>query len=480
MLKRYSASITKENISTQIAFEQYDIIILRPVQLPFLKNIKSPHIKKYVANTSWVFADFILRQGINILVGIYVARYLLPEGLGKLSYATTYVQLLQPLAHIGLTAIVIRDLVKFRKDTNKILGTAFVFKLIASILSFVLIVAITVLSVQVSIESKILVIIASSSVLVSPLQVLDFYFQSEVKAKFVVYSQQIAAISASALRLIGVFASFSISWFVWMFVLEIVLTGGVLLFFYFKNNQTFKNWQYDRAIAKRFLNELGPVIFSGFFVALYMRIDQIMIYDLLNDKALGLYTAAVKLCEPFYVVATMLCSSLFPAIVNGLEISRTEYEHRLQRLFNILTWIAILTSSVIHFLAPFVISIIYGEQYVGSEKILQIYFWASILVFQGVVAGQAYVVEKLQLYGTMYTFIGAAVNIGLNFILIPKMGPNGAALATLISYTLSATLLNAVFKPTRAIFKQQILALTAIFTKPKHLISAFHARKTNT
>lgn len=448
------------------------------MQIPFFNKIKSPHVKKYAANTSWVFADFFLRQGLNIIVGIYVARYLLPEGLGTLSYATTYLQLLQPFAHIGLTAIVIRDLVKSKDETPSIMGTAFTFKLCSSFLSFLAILCI-IYFINGTTTSKWYILIASASVLISPLQVIDFYFQAEVKAKYIVYAQQIATVTISALRLLGVFLSFKISWFVWMLFAETVITSLMLVLFYILNKQQISLWRFDKLIAKRFLRELWPVIFSGFFIALYMRIDQLMIFEMLDAKALGIYAAAVKLCEPFYTVATLICSSLFPAIINGLEISRKEYEHRLQRLFNILTWLSILVSILIHFTSPIIINLIYGDDYAGAESVLQVYFWASILVFQGVVAGQAYVAEKLQLYGTLYTAIGAGINIGLNLILIPKMGVMGAALATLTAYSFSATLLNALFKPTRLIFKQQILAFTAIFTKPKLLLQSFHVTKNN-
>ena len=395
-----------------------------------------------------------------------------------MSYATTYLQLVQPFAYIGLTAIVIRDLVKYKNEANEIMGTAFVFKLLASFISFIAILAIIYFIKGTSL-SKWYVIIASASILISPLQVIDYYFQANVKAKYIVYAQQISTIAISGLRLSGVFFSFKISWFVWMILAETIITSIMLVLFYSKNKQNIILWRYDKLVAKRFLGELWPVIFSGFFVALYMRIDQLMIFEMMEPKALGIYAAAVKLCEPFYVVATIICSSLFPAIVTGLEISREEYTHRLQRLFNILTWLAITASVFIHFAAPFLIKIIYGPDFAGAEVVLQVYFWASILVFQGVVAGQAYVTEKLQLYGTVYTAIGAIINISLNLLLIPIMGVMGAAIATLVAYTLSAILLNVVFKPTRFIFKQQLIAFTAIFTKPKLLLQTFYAPKNN-
>jgi O-antigen/teichoic acid export membrane protein len=443
---------------------------LQAVQLPLINKIKSKHVKKYAANTGWVFADFTIKMVLNLLVGIYVARYLLPEGLGQLSYATTYLQLLQPIAQIGLTAIVIRDLVKFKDNSHKILGTAFIFKIWASVISFIGILLIAFIFDE---NTKWFIIIASATILVSPFQVIDFYFQSQIKSKFVVYAQQISSITVSLLRLVGVFLSFSITWFVWLIFIEALIVSLMLLIFYKLNKQQIKLWQYDKATAKSYMSELWPVVLAAFFVALYLRIDQIMIYKMLDPKSLGIYSAAIKLCEPFYVVASLLCSSLFPAIVTGLEISKKEYEYRLQRLFNILTWLAIITSAFVFFLSPYIINLLYGPSYLGSENVLSVYFWASVFIFQGIVAGQAYAAEKIQIYGTIYSASGALINVILNFTLIPKMGVMGAALSTLVAYFVSSVLLNVLFKKTRHIFKQQLIAYVAIYTKPKTLIQSY-------
>ncbi len=433
------------------------------MQLPFFKNIKSPHIKKYAANTGWLFADNLLRQLVNLFVGIYVARYLLPEGLGKLSYATTYVQLIQPLAHVGLTAIIIRELVKGRELQHELLGTGFYFKLVASCISFAFIIIYLFYIKEESPEIIKLVIIATSSILISPFQVIDFYFQATVKSKYVVYAQQISTVIIAVFKITGVYLGYTIEWFVWLFLFEIVLVSLSLIFYYNLTNNSIKNWVFSRRISNKFLLELWPVIFSGFFVALYMKIDQLMIFNMLGDKELGIYHSAVKLCEPFYVVATILCSSLFPAIITGLEISRAEYEKRLQSLFDILTWIAIFVSLVVHFFSHSIIGAIYGIEYFEAESVLRIYFWASLIVFQGVVAGQAYATESLQKFGTIYTLIGAIMNILLNLILIPWFGVDGAAIATLISYLFSAILLNLFSNKTKFIFYQQMYAFVAIF-----------------
>ena len=66
---------------------------------------------KYFKNTSWLFAEKILRMVVGLLVGVWVARYLGPEKFGLLSYALSFVGLFSIVATFGLDEIVVRELV---------------------------------------------------------------------------------------------------------------------------------------------------------------------------------------------------------------------------------------------------------------------------------------------------------------------------------------------------------------------------------
>ena len=50
--------------------------------------------RKYFTNTSWLLAERIIRMGVLLFVGIYVARYLGPERYGLLSYSNSFVEIL--------------------------------------------------------------------------------------------------------------------------------------------------------------------------------------------------------------------------------------------------------------------------------------------------------------------------------------------------------------------------------------------------
>ena len=74
------------------------------------------------------------------------------------------------------------------------------------------------------------------------------------------------------------------------------------------------------------LKESWPLILSGLVISVYMKIDQVMIKHLIDDNAVGIYAAAVKVSEIWYFIPVVIASSLFPAIINSRKINEVLYE----------------------------------------------------------------------------------------------------------------------------------------------------------
>ena len=67
---------------------------------------------KYFKNTSWLFAEKVLRIIVGLFVGVWVARYLGPELFGLFTYVQSFVGIFSAIATLGLDGIVVRELVK--------------------------------------------------------------------------------------------------------------------------------------------------------------------------------------------------------------------------------------------------------------------------------------------------------------------------------------------------------------------------------
>lgn len=432
------------------------------MQIPFFNKIQSPHIKKYVANTSWLFADNFLKQVINLLVGVFLARYLNPEGLGSMSIASVYMQLLNPIALLGINSIAIKEFVNNSEQSNKIIGTSFYLKLISSLSTFIILV-ICAYAFEPDQLIRSYIIIVGLSYLLYPFQVVDFYFQANLKSKYTVLAQQIATVVAAALKIWGMISGYSIVFFVWVILIELIIsTSFLLIIFKFKVNLL--NWTFDKTLALRMLKESLPIIFTGFFIVIYMRVDQLMIQKMLDTESVGNFSAAIKLSEAFYVVPGIIAGSLFPAIINGLKISREEYLNRIQRLYAVFALICILVSAVVILLGDFIVSVLYGEAYTQTSAVLKVHFCNSIFVFFGVAYSQAFIVEGLQKFTTINTIMGAVLNVILNLYFIPKIGIVGSAIATLIAQFYSGFFCLLLFPKTRVHFKLMLNSFNIIKT----------------
>jgi O-antigen/teichoic acid export membrane protein len=111
--------------------------------------------------------------------------------------------------------------------------------------------------------------------------------------------------------------------------------------------------------------------------------------------------------------------------------------------------------------SPWLIKLVYGQNYVTAVPVLMIHAWAIPFVFLGVARGQFLVNDGLNHVGFWSTAAGAVVNVCLNMALIPGFGGVGAAWATIISYAIASWLSSFLWRKTKWVAVSQTFALLA-------------------
>jgi O-antigen/teichoic acid export membrane protein len=163
---------------------------------------------------------------------------------------------------------------------------------------------------------------------------------------------------------------------------------------------------------------------------------------MMSEEAVGYYAAAVRLCEAWYFIPVTLCNAIFPAIVNAKNVSEEFYNNRMQKLYDILTWIAIGIAIPVTIFSGQIIQLLFGNEFSPAAPVLTIYIWAGIAVFLGVASSQYLINENLTKLSFFRTLVGMILNVILNLVLIPIYGIIGSAIATLISYTIVTFILS--------------------------------------
>ena len=422
--------------------------------------------RKYFANTSWLLIERALRMAVSLFVSIYVVRYLGPERFGLLSYALSFVGIFVVLATLGLDEVVIRELIKTPEQREKILGSSFLLKLVGTLLMWAAILVAIPFTENDS-QTNILIIIIAFGVLFQAFNVIDLSFQADVKSKYVVHAQFVQLIISSIVKIILVVNEAPLILFASVFSLDVIVLAMGLVFAYLYNGENIFSWKWSFETSKYLLHDSWPLILAGVVVSVYMKIDQVMIKEMLGAKEVGLYAAAVKLSEAWYFLPMAIASSLFPAIINAKVYQKEVYYQRLQKLYDLMVWIAIAIALPISILSSWIVELLYGNEYLESSSVLNIHIWSGIFIFLGV-ASSKYLIAENYIKKTFYrTFVGALLNIIMNYYLIGTMGIKGAAISTFVSHFFAAYFYDLLDKDLRKMFilKTKSLFFYSLYAK---------------
>ena len=419
----------------------------------FKSLLKHKGFIKYFKNTSWVFVEKIIRLAVGLFVGVWVARYLGPERFGLLSYAQSFVGLFTVIASLGLDGIVVRELVKNNNLNDEIIGTAFWLKVIAAF-GVLLILSIAINLTSNDTYTNILIFIIASATIFQSFNVVDFYFQSKVMSKFVVYVNIISLFLSSIVKITLILNQASLVAFAWAILFDSFILACGFIYFYIKKNLKFKikNLKLKIKTATSLLKDSWPLILSGITISIYMKIDQVMIKEMMNAEAVGQYAAAVRLSEVWYFIPVTIAASLFPAIINAKKVSEKLYYRRLQKLYDLNFFVALILGLPVIVFSNFIVELLYGQQFNQSAQILSIHMFCGFLVFMGVVRGKWMLNENLQRYDLFIHIIGAIANIIFNYIFISLLGIRGAAYGTLLSYIFTLFFSSLIIKKIRPSF----------------------------
>ena len=407
---------------------------------------------RYFKNTSWLFGEKILRMIAGLFVGIWIARYLGPEQFGLFSYAQSFVGMFTAIATLGLDGIVVRELVKDENRSDELIGTAFWLKLMGAF-GVLGVLAIAVNFTSNDSYTNMLVFIIASATVFQSFNFVDLYFQSKVMSQFVVYVNVISLFISSIVKVTLILNEAPLEAFAMVIVFDSFVLACGFIYVFLKNSKfKIQNLTFNKSTAEGLLKESWPLIIAALAISIYMKIDQVMIKEMMDAKDVGQYAAAVRLSEIWYFIPMVISYSLYPALINAKKVSEELYYGRLQKLYNLMVWMAIAIALPMTFLSGWVVELLYGGQYSQAGSVLMIHIWAGVFVFIGVASNKWFVLENLQILITINTAIGVFVNIVLNYILIPRFGIEGAAWATIISYAITNYLILFFLQKTRMNF----------------------------
>lgn len=413
---------------------------------------RNPIAAKIFENISWLLLDRAIRMFIGLFVGIWLARYLGPSEFGQLSFAVAFVSLFAVISTMGLNSIVVRDLVQRPSESNETLGAAFAIQFVGGTLATTF--AIIVASVIQPDDSQItlFIVVLSFSLLFKPTEVIKYWYESQVRSRYVVWIESVVILASAAAKVLMILIGAELLSFIWLALIEAGMIGFGLVLIYLYQEPRTARWRVSLRRIGVMLEESWPLILSGVAIIIYMRTDQIMIGKIIGDEPVGVYSAALRISELWYMLPIIISGSAVPVLVGLYEQDADAYFRKLQNYFGYMFAYSAVVGAAVSIFSPWIIGGLFGSAYLDAVSILRIHVWTGVFVGMGVLSGHWFLLMGLSNHLLYRTLIGSIVNVSMNYFLIPRFGGVGAAWATLVSQLVSAYLFDFMFNKSRILF----------------------------
>lgn len=406
--------------------------------------------------------DYIFSITASLIVGIAVARYLGPEMYGIIAFATAVYAVSVIIVSLGIDDIIMKDMMQQAEKQGSIQGSALFVKFAAAFLVYAVIFIYCIINY--SGEKLYSVLIIAGAVLFQPLSVFSCIFLINAQAKYTSIARMASYTLSSLLKIVLIILKAPVTYFAFaVFIDYAVLYLTVVLMYKYKN-YTVSNWHIDTSYIKYILKSAVTLFAAVLFYTFYQKITVIIISSMYSDYTSGIYSAAIRLTEIWYMVPAVLMTAFYPAVVKAKQINEEEYNKRIKTLFYVTTIPFILMAFFAAILSPLIIKILYGEKYIESSIVLSLTIWSVPFISFYIISSKWFILENKVKHLLLRSVLSFIFIIVLNYILGSIYYLEGFSLALLISSFISFFLTDLFFKDTRSLFFIKLSSMFLPFT----------------
>lgn len=400
------------------------------------KNIRQIAMK----NAFWLTVGAVVSKLLRAVIIIYAARVLGTNGYGIFSYVLSLAAFFTIFSDIGLTPLLIREVVKKPEQLNAYVSTTLVLKIIILTVTVFISIIFGPLLTKIP-EAKRLIPVVALLLAFDSLRGFGFSVvraqnRMELEALFSV----ITDVFITGLGIISLFLKPTPSTLAFSYTVGSGL--GFLLVFLtvFKHHKTLLVY-FDRKLIKPLISSAWPFAIMGLLGSFMINIDTIIIGWFRTPHELGLYGAAQRMVQVLYILPALLGTSLFPIISNLFQNGDHEKIRKIteQSLTFIFALALPLTVGGILLGGPLV-QLFFGSAYRDAALTMQILLLTVLLIFPGALIGNTIFAYDKQKIFILSTALGAGANVLLDLLLIPPYGIAGSAVATVVSQILVITI----------------------------------------
>jgi O-antigen/teichoic acid export membrane protein len=406
-------------------------------------------VQRIARNTGLLFISQILIYALGFFSMAYMARYLGAANYGIISFALAFTAIFAILADIGLSYLMMREVTRDKSLASKYILNISVMKIVLVTVTFGLI-ALTVNLMGYPQQTINVVYVIGLYVIFNSFNGM-FYsiFQAHERMEYLSIAQVLNAALILAGIILAIKHNYSIAGFGWIYFLATAATlvySLVITRWKFPDSLLWppRKTDWDWGFCKQIIKQAWPFALTSVFATIYYYISTVMLSKMEGDETVGWYNAAFRLMLLPLFVPTVFNTAIFPVMAQFSISSKASLEFTYQRYFKYMLLLGIPIGVGTTLVSDQFIVLIFGKGYEPAVITLQILIWSVVFIFMGSVFGRLIESLNKQVIATIYCGIGAALNVVLNLLLIPRYSYTGAA-ASMVATEFAVLFLAAIF-----------------------------------
>jgi len=386
---------------------------------------------------SWLLLERMLRVVSGVLVSTAVARYLGPASYGTLAVSLGVVGVASAAASMGADHVNLAQL--SRQPGPGFLASALIARMLWSAVCALALVGVA--AIVWPGQLQLFVVLGGMVLATAPLVFVHQMYADDQFRGATAFG--IAAIVvAVAARLAGVAWHFDLAWFAACAVLEsaaTVLAAGVWAW----RRGAWRPSSASLVQAARYLQLCLPTLASAVLVALYFRIELLVVDSVLGAAAVGTWSAAMMFILPW----NMASAAILPVVnrrlgtLSGEPTASRALMVKLVRVMLALSGACVLANIIA---VQFAVPLLLGPRYADAARVATIASLALVPLFLGAVQDVWLAQSGRNAVVLRKVLVGIPLSVALLWTGASRAGLAGAAAGMVVSYLVTAILLNAV------------------------------------
>lgn len=368
-----------------------------------------------------------------------IIRNVSVEGYGNYSFYLTLESVMIPILTLNLSNCIYREYYKHSEDLPNFISNLFYgYFLLAFIMLIPYLVLVFLFHKGLELTYQISLCLFSTSIFAAFAEILAMLFRLQQKVRFYGIWQIFRSVFMLTLLLVSVFIAGTYESLIY-FRLVALIVVFLIVFFILKRKQLL-GAKFDKKLMFYMLKFSLPTVVYSLAGFAFSFSDRFFVKSMLGAEALGIYSGIYQLSAAIAILVTAINSAWMPWMFDKLSGETREGKVEVVKISYFMIIGLFIIGVVWGGVFPFISKFMLTEQYNDYLSIAWLFILA--FVFHGVyavVSPYTYYVGKTGA-NAIIGFISAAVNIALNFILVPRLGLAGPALSLLITWMLQSVL----------------------------------------